>query len=152
GVLDASMPGGPPYALLTAGNALVGGLMPQPDDARAMRAMPSWLGYVAVDDVDAAAARIAQLGGAIHVPPTDVPTISRFAIFADPQGARLAVLRWATTGQVQVSDAGGPGRIGWRELQATDGEKAFAFYGELFGWQEAGADTGELGAYRLFSV
>lgn len=152
GTLDASMPGGPPYALFTAGNALVGGLMLQPDSAHEADVMASWLGYVAVDDVDGTAVQIARHGGSVHVPPSDVPTISRFSVFADPQGARLAILRWAKPGQTQTAEASGPGRVGWHELLAADAEKAFAFYGDLFGWQKAGADTGELGAYRMFSA
>jgi len=37
-------------------------------------------------------------------------------------------------------------------LLAADGKKAFAFYGELFGWQKAEADIGALDTYQLFSV
>ena len=45
-----------------------------------------------------------------------------------------------------------PGRVGWHELLAADWEKAFAFYGELFGWQKADADIGAVGTYQLFSA
>jgi predicted enzyme related to lactoylglutathione lyase len=151
GTLDASMPGGPRYVLFTSGKAMVGGLMHQPDDARAAGAMPDWLGYVAVDNVDAAAERVIRLGGTVLAPPTDVPTVSRFSVFADPQGARLAVLKWAKPGQAIPSAAGEPGRVGWHELLAADSVKAFAFYGELFGWKKAAADE-EAGTYQQFSA
>jgi uncharacterized protein len=36
-------------------------------------ARPVWTGYVAVDDVDAFAARVKQAGGAIHRAPDDIP-------------------------------------------------------------------------------
>jgi predicted enzyme related to lactoylglutathione lyase len=147
GVLDASVPGRA-YALFSAGNVLIGGMMDLPEDAMKMGGRPSWLGYVGVDDVDAAVARIKLLGGAVHVPPTDVPGVSRFSIFADPQTARLALLKWLNPGQPQPADPGAPGCVSWHELLATDWEKAWAFYGELFGWQGADADSEE--AYQPF--
>jgi predicted enzyme related to lactoylglutathione lyase len=42
-----------------------------PEDARKMGATPRWMGYVGVNDVDAAADRIKRLGGAVYVPPTN---------------------------------------------------------------------------------
>jgi predicted enzyme related to lactoylglutathione lyase len=42
--------------------------------------------------------------------------------------------------------------VSWHELLAADWEKAFAFYGELFGWQKADADIGPMGTYQLFSA
>jgi predicted enzyme related to lactoylglutathione lyase len=151
GVVDASVPGRA-YTLFTTGKALVGGAMDLPEDARLMGEKSNWVGYVGVDDVDAAADRIKRLGGTVHVPPTDVPGISRFSIFADPQAARLALLKWLQPGQEQHAELGVPGRVGWHELLAADREKAMAFYSELFGWQRADADIGEMGTYQLFSA
>ena len=45
-----------------------------------------------------------------------------------------------------------PGRVGWHELLAADRKKAFAFYGELFGWQKADAEIGPADSYQLFSA
>ena len=148
---DASMPGSP-YTLFTAGRFLVSGLMGLPDDARTMGARPGWLGYVGVEDVDAAADQIGHHGGTVYVPPTNLPNVSRFSIFADPQSARLALLKWLRPDQQQPADPGAPGCVGWHELLATDWEQALAFYGELFGWKNAGADVGEMGTYQLFSA
>jgi predicted enzyme related to lactoylglutathione lyase len=149
GTQDASMPG-MPYTLFTAGGASVGGLMGLPENALGFR--PSWLGYVGVDDVDATAERIKQLGGAVHVPPKDIPNISRFSIAVDPQMATIALFKWLTPGQEQPAELDTPGRVGWHELLAADWEKAWPFYGELFGWQKAHADTGAVGTYQLFSA
>ncbi len=148
--LEASLSGGA-YTLFTAGKALVSGLMDLPEDTRNMGGKPSWVGYVGVNDVDATADRIKRLGGAVHVPPTDVPNISRFSIFADPQSARLGLLNWLKPRQEQPP-LGAPGRVGWHELFAADCEKALAFYGELFGWQKGDAEIGEMGTYQLFSA
>ena len=41
----------------------------------------------------------------------------------------------------QPADMDAPGRVGWHELFAADWEKAWAFYGELFGWQKAQTST-----------
>ena len=123
-----------------------------PEDARKAGATPHWIGYVGVDDVDAAVDRIKQLGGAVHVPPTDVPNISRFSVVADPQMATLALVKGLKPGQEQSAELDAPGRVGWHELLAADWEKAFAFYGELFGWQKADADIGAMGTYQLFSA
>jgi predicted enzyme related to lactoylglutathione lyase len=125
--------------------------MELPDDARKMGGRPGWVGYVGVNDVDATADRIERLGGLVHVPPTDVANISRFAVFADPQMARLALFKWLKPDQGQHADPGALGHVGWHELLAADGEKALAFYSELFGWQKACPDTGEVDPYQLFS-
>ena len=151
GTRDASMPG-MPYTLFTAAGTSVSGLMELPDEAKNSGWRPGWLGYVGVDNVDAAAERIKELGGAVHVPPKDVPNISRFAIAFDPQMATIALFKWLTPGQEQPGELDTPGRVGWHELLAADWEKAWGFYRELFGWQKAAADTGAMGTYQLFSA
>ncbi len=47
---------------------------------------PDWSVTIAVDDADATAARAAQLGGEIVVPPFDAPWV-RMTVITDPQGA-----------------------------------------------------------------
>jgi predicted enzyme related to lactoylglutathione lyase len=153
---DASMPG-MSYTLLTVGEASAGGLMQLPEDARRMGAEPRWLGYVAVNDVDAVSRRIQQLGGAVHVPPTDIPDIGRFSVVADPQTATFALIKWSDPGQPQAddldkNDLDNPGRVGWHELLAVDGEKAFPFYSELFGWRKAEAEIEPESTYQPFAA
>jgi len=149
GARDASMPG-MAYILLTARESSVCGLTELPQDARNLGAKPSWIGYVGVDDVDAAADRARQLGGAVLVPPKDIPNVSRFCVLADPQMATLGLFKWLKPDQEQP--IGATSRVGWHELLAADWEKALAFYGELFGWQKADADIGETGTYQQFSA
>ena len=91
------------------------------------------------------------LGGAVYVPPTN-SNIGRISVVADPQTATLGVGQGLKTGQRQRADLGKPGRVGWHELLAADWKKAFAFYGELFGWQKADAEIGPTDAYQLFSA
>jgi predicted enzyme related to lactoylglutathione lyase len=151
GIEDASMPG-MPYALFTVGGVSVGGLMGLPKNVKDLAAKPSWVGYVGVDDVDAAADRIERLGGAVHVPPMDIPNISRFSVVADPQMATFVLVKWLNPRREQPAAPGTPGRGGWHELLAGDREKAFAFYNEIFGWQKADAEIDPTGAYQLFSA
>lgn len=54
--------------------------------------MPAmWNNYVSVDDADAVAARVLELGGRIEMPAMQVMTAGRMAIFVDTVGARFAV-------------------------------------------------------------
>ena len=152
GAQDAPMPG-MRYTLFMLGDTHVGGLMDLPEDARKMGAPPSWIGYVAVHDVDATAEEVKRLGGAVHVPPRDIPDVGRFAVIADPQGATLALFKSSRPGPDQSPEPMTPGRTGWHELLAADWQKAFAFYSDLFGWQKADAvPMGEMGVYQLFSI
>jgi predicted enzyme related to lactoylglutathione lyase len=151
GLRDASMPGAA-YTLFTAGENPVAGLMGLPAEARKMGAQPRWMGYVGVDDVDAATDRLKRLGGTVYVAPTDVPDVSRFSVVADPQAATLALVKWLHPGQEHPATLISPGHVGWHELSAVNWEKAFAFYGELFGWQKVDAGIGGIVTYQLFSA
>jgi predicted enzyme related to lactoylglutathione lyase len=149
-VKDASTPE-LAYTVLTAGDAPVVGLMDVPEEGLRLGATPRWVGYVAVDDMDAKAAQIRRLGGAILVPPTD-SNIGRISVVADPQTATFALVTGLTYGQQPPSRLDEPGRVGWHELLAEDRNKIFAFYGELFGWQKAYAENDPADLYQLFSA
>lgn len=140
-----------PYSLMMVGDTPIAGATQLPDDARKAHVMPHWIGYVAVDDVDGSAGRVQQLGGQLHVPPTDIPNIGRFSIAGDPQMATFALFK-ALDGDRPEIDATASGHIGWHELLATDWKTAFAFYGDLFRWQKADVHTGIMGTYQQFSA
>ncbi len=55
---------------------------------------PQWGVTFAVDDADAVAARTAELGGRVVVPPFDAPWV-RMTILTDPQGAPFTASRFA---------------------------------------------------------
>ena len=149
---DSGMPGGS-YTLFFLGETRVGGLMTIPADACAAGARPIWSGYVAVDDVDACAAKVKQAGGAIHHAPEDIPGIGRFAVVTDPHGASFTLFKGASAEPPQAPTPGTPGHVGWRELHAGNLDAAFAFYSGLFGWTKAEAiDMGPMGIYQLFAI
>jgi hypothetical protein len=145
---DSGQPG-PAYTLFTTKEGGVAGLLQMPRESMA----PAWVGYVSVEDVDDYARRFVAAGGAIHRAPDDIPTVGRFAMVADPQGAGLvlfkALPRADGAGPPSLDEAGYPG---WRELVTTDGEAAYAFYADMFGWEKSGGhDMGPMGMYHLFA-
>jgi hypothetical protein len=138
------------YTMWTANGKPIGGTMKLPDEATAGGARPHWLAYVEVPDVDAIAARARELGGTVMVPPGDIPTVGRYTVLADPQGAVIAP--FAPT-QHQPEREGMPpvGEFSWHELATTDPGAAFAFYSDLFGWEKTSDfDMGEMGLYQMY--
>jgi predicted enzyme related to lactoylglutathione lyase len=53
-----------------------------------------WLVYFAVEDTDAAVAKVTELGGSVMMPPMDIDA-GRFAVVGDPAGAAFAVIELA---------------------------------------------------------
>lgn len=140
--------GAPPYWIWSAGGAGLGGVMALTSEAARANPSPHWIGYVKVDDVDAATAKALALGATSCVPPHDIPTVGRISMFADPEGALLALI--APEGPDRPTPAG-PGHVVWRELLADDTETELRFYAELFGWKETRSfDMGGDGAYRIW--
>ena len=78
------------YTLFKHEGKEVGGMMKKPAQAEGPSA---WLLYVAVQDVDATAQKIGDLGGCLFVPPSDIPDVGRFAVAADPNGAAFAIFK-----------------------------------------------------------
>ncbi len=140
------------YTLLQAGETMVGGLMPIPEEAAKMGVRPAWMGYIAVDDVKAYADKVKAAGGAIHRPPTEIPNVGTFAIASDPSGAGFLLFK-GNSEQAPEQDPTKPGHIGWHELHGGDPESSFAFYSGLFGWTKGEAmDMGAMGTYLIFNT
>jgi predicted enzyme related to lactoylglutathione lyase len=149
---DSGMPG-VRYTIVSAGEARVGGIMAMQAEGCGPDAQPGWVGYIAVDDVDASAARVTAKGGTIRRAPDEIPGIGRFAIAADPHGAAFMLFKPAQGEAPPRPPVGTPGTVGWHELHAGDGQAAFAFYSDLFGWQKDQAmDMGPMGTYQLFKA
>lgn len=55
---------------------------------------PNWLTYFAVEDTDAAVAKVKELGGGVAFGPIDIMA-GRFAVVHDPFGAMFAVIKMA---------------------------------------------------------
>lgn len=142
---------GMPYTLFTIGESPAAGLMAIPAGAPA-GTRPGWIGYVAVDDVDARAKEVAESGGAICHAPSDIPGIGRFAVVSDPQQVVFALFKPGDGAPGEPLPPQTPGRTGWHELHAADGASAFGYYSKLFGWTKGEAlDMGPMGVYQLFN-
>jgi uncharacterized protein len=77
------------YTLLKVDGNNVGGCTEPP-----MPGVPNhWHIYFAVDDADAAAAKVAEEGGQVMVEPFAIPSVGRSAVLTDPQGAVFSVLK-----------------------------------------------------------
>lgn len=140
------------YTIVGVGENGVGGIFELTEPmCSSLGTNGSWIGYIAVDEVDQAADRAARLGGKITVPPTDIPNVGRFAIAADPQGGPFVLFRPSASGPAHPLPPGTAGTYGWNELMTTDWPRAWAFYSELFGWRKKEAvDMGPLGTYQTF--
>jgi predicted enzyme related to lactoylglutathione lyase len=71
----------------------IGGMI-QMNDEWPAEVPAHWMVYFAVEDIDAATAKVEELGGRISVPPTDTPA-GRFSVVNDPHGAVFSIIRLA---------------------------------------------------------
>jgi predicted enzyme related to lactoylglutathione lyase len=83
---EHAMPDNRTYTVFSKGPAMIAGLMAISGASCVEGVKPCWSGYVATDDVDADAARVAAAGGSIRRLPEDIPNVGRFAVVADPGG------------------------------------------------------------------
>jgi uncharacterized protein len=144
--------GGPiPYTLWTNGSpdAMVGGLMELPAEARQGGAPSHWLSYVGTPDVDGTVDRAKTLGGQVMMGPQDIPNVGRIAVLTDPQGAAFGVYKPASEPPAESDPA--VGEVSWRELATTDQKGGFSFYQNLFGWEnQQEMDMGPIGTYLMY--
>lgn len=92
-------------------------------------APPHWCTYLAVDDVDASTATAAREGGAVVLPPMDLPA-GRFSLVATPSGAILALYQGVESDEMATP---GPGTIHGIELQSMAPEADVAWFSAAFG-------------------
>ncbi len=134
--LGLALPRGPSGSSLEA--------WPLHEQARSRGAPAHWLGHAEVDDVEASAARLVELGGE-RLGPTVQASAGTWATLRDPWGAVIAL---RARGE-RPSDR----PIAWHQLHTRELERAWAVYAELLGWADAGAvDVPDPeGGHRLFA-
>jgi len=85
--------GGTRYSEIVVGGQHVGGMYAMGECGEGAPQMPPhWMSYVAVDDVDASAAKTKELGGKVSVEPMDIPGVGRFCVINDPSGAVISLI------------------------------------------------------------
>ena len=142
--------GMPSYTLWMSGKYQAGGLMALPEESAS--APPHWIIYIGTPDVDATVEAAEKLGGKVLKGASDIPSVGRFAVLTDPQGAAFAVYTPQPGSGEEVPPGGAVGDFTWHELATTDPEAAFGFYSELFGWSKGQShDMGDMGVYQLVS-
>ena len=81
------------YTLFRQGGQDVAGMMNPTARDYSGSPPPRWIGYIAVSDAYAIAARVPQLGGKVLEAPHDVPGVGRISMFTDPTGALVYVMQ-----------------------------------------------------------
>ena len=135
---EATPPGTPlRYVVAQLGGQDVAGLSGPADpdatpDPGARTQSPAWNTYVAVDDADAAAARIEAAGGRVLQPPSDAGEGGRWAVCADPAGVEFRV--WQARRRLGAQAVNVPGSWNFSDLHAASPGEAASFYAAAFGW------------------
>ena len=101
---------------------------------------PHWSSYVAVEDVDALAPKVLDLGGEVLAHPFDVMQAGRMTALRDPTGATLHL--WQAREQIGAGRVNDPGCMVWNELATPDPARARDFFAELLGWTVEPEESG----------
>jgi predicted enzyme related to lactoylglutathione lyase len=135
------------YTMWTVGGESIGGVTDLPPD---VSASPHWLAYIASPNVDETVRQAEALGARVIKEPYDIPTVGRFAVVADPQGAVFAAFAPIGDGPGHEGEAR-VGEFSWHELATHDYPAAYRFYERLFGWKKTSLmNIGEDGEYQMF--
>lgn len=109
----------------------------------------SWTTYIAVDDTEAVAARVVELGG-IASTPEDAGadgSAGRSVDCVDPRGAVFGL--WQARERLGAQHVNAPGGWVFSDLRSTEPEQAIGFYEQLFGWRVSGIEEGPSAMVRL---
>ena len=147
-----SMPIGPEmsYVMLDKAGKNCCGLYRVDQTVMEERGGPWWLSYFTVEDADATAERVKELGETVQFGPFDVFDSGRMAVVIDPTGAPFAV--WQPKANIGAQVFGEPGALAWNELYTHDTEAAASFYGGLFGWRANAVAAADGGEYTMFDL
>lgn len=114
-----------------ADGGMTGGLLELTDAMCEHGAQPCWLGYIGVDDCDAAVAAVEAAGGKCLMPAHDVPMAGRIAMVANNCcGSPFYVMTPTPQhggGESTAFAQNTVGRCGWNEMLAGNQATAIAF-------------------------
>lgn len=148
---DNEIPGGGGiYTMAQIDGDDVAGISAQPEAQRAAGVPPNWFSYISVESADDTAARVTDLGGAVHAGPFDVGEVGRMAVIADPAGAMFGI--WQAGQSIGARRVNEPGCLTWNELATSDVPGALSFYDGLFGWSSEVMQAGSGPAYNVIRV
>jgi uncharacterized protein len=129
---DQATPPGTPvsYVIAQLDGQDVGGLSGPAEPAGTPHG--AWNTYVAVDDIDAAAASVEAAGGSVTSPPQAAGEGGWSAVCADPAGVEFRL--WQAKNRLGAQVANVPGAWNFSDLHAADPADSARFYTEVFGW------------------
>lgn len=128
---DMPMPHGGAYTMLSIGGKNVAGLMQIAEEAKKMGALPNWLSYVAVDNIETSTSKAKELGATLLAGPMTAGP-GKMTLIQDPTGAVLAL--WQQQESMGATLSRENNSLCWNELVTTDVSKSKSFYTQLFGW------------------
>ena len=101
--------------------------------------------YVAAEDLQAVLDKAESLGGKTVMPVTDFGGAVVIAMFNDPDGLLVGIVKAADSAQEEPPrpSAGTGEPVDWFEVLGSDSGRTQRFYSELFGWTVA--DSGNAG-------
>ncbi len=145
---EMDMGGGAAYTLFKCGETTVAGMMQTPPGSPAP---PFWNSYASVPDVDASLAAAQAGGGNVILPGTSMPGVGRFAIFADPNGAVMGLLKGETK-DTPPPERPGPGTFCWETLMTPNVDASVAFYKTVVGWDLIPGPTPDMKVFGVGSA
>lgn len=85
---DIPAPGGDmPYTMINVGEGTGGGMFADPDP----KALPHWLAYVGVDDIEASTRKAGELGASVLQEVMQIADYGWLSVIRDPTGAVIAL-------------------------------------------------------------
>lgn len=135
------------FTKIALGDVPIGSIVP----FEASMGFPShWMSSIAVEDCDAAIARIEEQGGKRCYPTFHAEGVGRFAVVSDAQGAYFKPFQ--PDNAIQLPKPFQNGVFGWDELLTSDPQAAKAVYHSAFGWESRDEDMGGGMTYTLFTM
>ncbi len=138
------------YSMAELNGQATAAIAPQQAEQAAAGVPPHWQMYITVADVDAAAAKVEEAGGNVHVPPFDVFDAGRMAVLTDPAGAFFML--WTPINHIGAGLVNEHGAFTWAELVAEPNDKTAGFYNAVTGLQPISTPMPDGSSYDGFTL
>ena len=117
------------YSMATIDGAPAGAIATQQPEEAQQGIPPHWNVYITVDDIDAVAERVPELGGAVLMAPMDVFEAGRMIVVQDAVGA--VVMFWQPLQHIGAEVRDEHGALTWTLAMTNDKDASASFYADL---------------------
>jgi hypothetical protein len=138
------------YSMAQLNGEYAGAIFNQAPEQTAAGIPSMWTTYLAVDDADAAFAKVTAAGGTPIMEPFDVMNAGRMALVQDPSGGVAGL--WQGKDHHGRGVEAEAGSVIWNELQSTDANAASSFFTALLGWDVSKAEMDMGMDYRTVKI